>query len=155
MSRKATSGVSTPLLRRVLCEPFLRSIPGGAETTKSNTRSVSQTILLLSVLLGNADPSPMMIHLLLSPIVVPLYALVQYLEERPGAVLDQVNIRELVRGIVSTWTRVVALQDAVEGWWDIITGKGGWGPDDAHGENASNEWSVSEGELFIVRRSVM
>lgn len=155
MSRKATSGVATPLLRHFLCEPFLHSISRRAETTISKTKSVSQAVLLLSVLVSNADPSPAMIHLLLSPIIVPLYALVQFLEERPGAVLNQVSARELVRGLVSTWTRVIAPKDAVEGWWDIVTGKGGWGLDDTSNDNPSNEWSIDDGELFIVHRLVM
>lgn len=107
------------------------------------------------MLIGNADPSPILIHLLLSPIIVPLYALVQYLEERPGAVLHQVSTGELARGLVSTWARVVLPEDAVDGWWRIVTGQGGWGLDDADNETSSNRWSIRDGELFITQRLVM
>lgn len=159
MSRKTTAESVTPLLRRILCKPLLATpapliIP--LEGVDTEERTVSEVISLMSSLLVNADPSPAMIHLLLSPIIVPLYSLMSFLEDRRGAILNEPTLRELSRGLVLTWGRVAGSQDVTKGWWNIIQGTGGWGidegDDDSPNANAPKEWAIRGGEPIITNR---
>lgn len=156
MGRKASAEIVTPILRDILCKPFITISPLPLPDRKNDTASiktVSRAILLMSSLFVTADPSPVMIHLLLSPIIVPLYSLVQFLDERRGAVLNEPGTRELGRGLVLTWARVSGSKEAIRGWWNIIQGFGGWALDGFGRElDKLKEWAISDGELIITKR---
>lgn len=156
MSRKVSAEIVTPILRRIFCKPFLvKPSPSIVlvESTEKTSKTVSEAVHLMSALLVNADPSPAMIHLLLSPIIVPLYSLVIFLDDRRGAVLNEPALRELSRGLLMTWGRVAGSQDVIKGWWNIIQGVGGWGIDE--GENMDEvpkEWVLRAGSPTIATR---
>lgn len=141
MGRRATAELVTPILRDILCKPFL---------SMNAQKTSSQAIALLTTLLVNADPSPVMIHLLLSPIIVPLYALAEFLDNHRGAILNEPPTRELGHGLITTWARVVRLEEAIKGWWAVIQGVGSWGLDE-EAEN-TKEWTIQKGEPTLQLR---
>ncbi|KAF8319706.1 hypothetical protein DL93DRAFT_2053341, partial [Clavulina sp. PMI_390] len=135
MSKRAPAEIVTPVLRQILCTPFLvapENPPALVEQINSPQNSgitVSESITIFNALFLNADPSPAMIHLLLYPIITPLYSLVAFLEKRRGVISDAA-LQEKARGLLITWSRIAAARDVVKGWWNIIRGTAGWGMDD-------------------------
>jgi hypothetical protein len=107
-----------------------------ASTISSSTESHDSsdpraTVLTLQVLLTNIDPSPLLISSILSPIAPPLFTLWSRLER---AKTSDPALKESVKGLLSTWGRVVGMQDAVDRLWGIVCGEGGeWDVDAASG----------------------
>ena len=75
----------------------------------------------IQVLLTNTDPSPHLITALLTPIVPSLYSLYACLE---GAKAADPILREGIKGLLSTWGRLVSSEDVIGTIWQIIGGEG-------------------------------
>ncbi|KAI0326655.1 hypothetical protein GY45DRAFT_69015 [Cubamyces sp. BRFM 1775] len=75
----------------------------------------------IQVLLTNTDPSPHLITALLTPIVPSLYSLYACLE---GAKAADPILREGIKGLLSTWGRLVSSEDVIGTIWQIINGEG-------------------------------
>ncbi|KAI0663236.1 hypothetical protein C8Q70DRAFT_501309 [Cubamyces menziesii] len=75
----------------------------------------------IQVLLTNTDPSPHLITALLTPIVPSLYSLYACLD---GAKAADPILREGIKGLLSTWGRLVSSEDVTRTIWRIIHGEG-------------------------------
>ncbi|KAF7301652.1 RTP1-C1 domain-containing protein [Mycena indigotica] len=77
----------------------------------------------LTTLVTNTDPSPTMISSLLSPIMSSLYSLLYTFDTTRTA---DPSIKEAVRGLLATWGRVIATEEALAILWSITAGEGGY-----------------------------
>ncbi|OSX60155.1 hypothetical protein POSPLADRAFT_1066562 [Postia placenta MAD-698-R-SB12] len=82
----------------------------------------SSALSSIQTLLTNADPSPTFITNLLTPIVPPLYAILSHLEANKTS---DPALRESVRGLLSTWGRVVGAAEGIAALWLVVQGEGG------------------------------
>ena len=160
ISRLLTSPTTTPVVNPILLPgihtPFsvshVESLPASSDPSKT----ASQSLALLTTLLLNTDPSPMLISTLLNPILVPLYSLLEFLSDHRGAVYTDPGTKEMVEGLLRTWARVAVTSDATAGWWGVIQGTGGWGLMDLRNESSFyKEWALRNGELVVEQRSVV
>lgn len=139
LSRMLTSGyehhnivssILLPLLHdSILLEtPEIENAPPD-KAKKSLTPSTS--IYTLQNLILNTDPSPNLVSALFTPIATSLYTLHAYLE---SSKTSDPAFREVVKGLLETWARVVVTQEVVEVCWLIIDGEGGYWKADIAGE---------------------
>lgn len=84
--------------------------------------STDASLRVIQVLLTNADPSPLLISTLCTPIVPSLYALYAYLGDVKAS--DPV-LRESLKGYLETWGRLVGSAEVISTLWRIIQGEGG------------------------------
>ncbi|KAJ7095353.1 hypothetical protein B0H15DRAFT_775607 [Mycena belliarum] len=101
----------------------------------SPPRAALSTIMML---LTNSDPSPALISSVLSPIVSTLYSLLLYLDR---VKTSDPSLKEMLRGLLGTWGRVVGATEALAVLWSVIDGQGG-------------EWQVDlEGQITRLEKS--
>lgn len=110
--------ISQPLPRRQILsqlhDPFVKCTGIDARTALS----------ALTTLVMNADPSPSLLSILLSPVVPYLYSLLFHLDTVKTA---DPTIRESVRGLLATWARVVTVSEGTSCLWGIVNDpKPGW-----------------------------
>ncbi|KAF7352810.1 RTP1-C1 domain-containing protein [Mycena venus] len=106
-----------------------------AVSPASPPRAALATIMTL---VTNTDPSPALISSLLSPIVSSLYSLLYYLDQ---VKTSDPSLKELLRGLLGTWGRVIGATEAYAILWSVIDGQGG-------------EWSVDlEGQITRLEKS--
>ena len=99
--------------------------------------TASQSLEKLLIILTNTDPSPPLLSTLLSPILPALYNALFCLDDKKTS---DPHAKEILRGVLETWGRVVTFDEAVSGLWHIINNEGG-------------EWEVNiAGELTRVDR---
>ena len=117
-------GNATKIIVSHLHDSFLNvgSSTGSTVTTALNT---------LTTLLTNSDPSPKLITSLLSPIVPSLYSLLFHLD---SIKTSSPEIKETVRGLLVTWSRIVSASDAVEILWSIFDQEAGQWHSDMDGD---------------------
>ncbi|OBZ76096.1 hypothetical protein A0H81_03253 [Grifola frondosa] len=116
-SRELVAGIVLPLLHN----PILHGNRGSS--------SLIDTLTTIQTLLTNTDPSPLFISVLLSPIMPSLYSLSHYLDHTK--ISDPV-IKELVKGFLATWGRVIGQPAGVKTFWDIVCGEvPEWGIDNS------------------------
>ncbi|KAJ7682824.1 hypothetical protein DFH06DRAFT_306273 [Mycena polygramma] len=77
---------------------------------------------IIMMIVTNTDPSPTLISILLSPIVSALYSLLYHLDQ---VKTSDPSLKELLRGLLGTWGRVVGATEALAILWSIIDGQGG------------------------------
>ncbi|KAJ6599093.1 hypothetical protein DFH09DRAFT_24467 [Mycena vulgaris] len=108
--------LATPTFPAVLSflHPPLLSI-----TPSSPPRAALSMIMML---VTNTDPSPDLISSLLSPIVSTLYSLLHYLDQIKTS---DPSLKEMLRGLLGTWGRVVSATEALAVLWSVIDGQGG------------------------------
>ncbi|KAJ3925617.1 MAG: hypothetical protein NXY57DRAFT_30897 [Lentinula lateritia] len=92
--------------------------------TYPDTEETDLTIVLgnLTTLLTNSDPSPELISTLLSPIVRPLYGLLFHLD---SIRTSDPELKEMVRGLLMTWSRITSSSEAIDILWTIFDDEGG------------------------------
>ena len=92
--------------------------------TEVNETDANTALSILTNLIMNADPSPTLISMLLSPVIPSVYALSFYLD---SVKTSDPLLKESVRSILTTWGRVVAVPEGVDCLWHIIRGeKSNW-----------------------------
>ncbi|KAH9894464.1 hypothetical protein C8Q73DRAFT_518427 [Cubamyces lactineus] len=87
----------------------------------AGSMSPKASLNTIQVLLINTDPSPHLITALLTPIVPSLYSLYACLD---GAKAADPILREGIKGLLSTWGRLVSSEDVIGTIWRIIGGEG-------------------------------
>uniref|UniRef100_A0A0W0FZR1 Uncharacterized protein n=1 Tax=Moniliophthora roreri TaxID=221103 RepID=A0A0W0FZR1_MONRR len=117
LSRLLAGNDETPrtIILSTLHSPFL-------QPESNSTTTAATAVSTLSSLLANSDPSPELITSLLSPIVPPLYALLYHLE---SVKISDPTIREAVRDMLLTWSRVMTKSEAVAVLWFILNDQDG------------------------------
>ncbi|KAJ3891226.1 hypothetical protein GG344DRAFT_88397 [Lentinula edodes] len=92
--------------------------------TRPDTEETDVTIVLgnLTTVLTNSDPSPELISTLLSPIVRPLYGLLFHLD---SIRTSDPELKEMVRGLLLTWSRITSSSEAIDTLWTIFDDEGG------------------------------
>jgi hypothetical protein len=104
---------SFPAVLSFLHPPLLSVVPA---------TSPREALFTIMTLVTNTDPSPSLISSLLSPIVSALYSLLYYLD---GVKTSDPSLKELLRGLLGTWGRVVGPTEALGILWSVIDGQGG------------------------------
>ncbi|ELU45902.1 nucleolar protein [Rhizoctonia solani AG-1 IA] len=133
ISKSPTLKIASPMIHgRFFYEP----------TLSLETPSLSDTITTLTTLFTSTDPSPFLAQVVIEPILVPLYNLLAHLDAQR---ISDPTLKELARGLIKTWARLVGREEAVEGLWSVIQGTGGWGV----GGEAKWCWDVAEEGLEI------
>ncbi|KAF8709365.1 Required for nuclear transport of RNA pol II C-terminus 1, partial [Rhizoctonia solani] len=133
ISKSLTLKIASPMIHgRFFYEP----------TPSLETPSLSDTITTLTTLFTSTDPSPFLAQVVIEPILVPLYNLLAHLDAQR---ISDPTLKELARGLIKTWARLVGREEAVEGLWSVIQGTGGWGV----GGEAKRCWDVGEEGLEI------
>ncbi|KDQ64472.1 hypothetical protein JAAARDRAFT_116363 [Jaapia argillacea MUCL 33604] len=119
---------------QILHGPFLDTPAEGLQSDPDDSQprlTPADALSTLVVLITNTDPSPTLISSILGPIVPSLYALLDHLE---GRKTSDPEVKESIRGLLTTWGRVVSNAEIVDGFWSIILGEGGhWSVDVAGG----------------------
>ena len=100
-------------------------------TPEQELLSTAECISTLQTILVNTDPSPALLSMLLTPIVPALYAILGCLESKKTA---EPALRESVKGLLGTWSRIVSAQEVEEVYWGVIEGEGGYWKVDIAGE---------------------
>lgn len=109
-------GIAAKIIIEKLHGPLLHVVPD-AETTAATT-----TLEILGTLLTNSDPSPKIISSLLSPIVPALYGLLFHLD---SIKISDPELKEMVRGLLMTWSRIVSTSEAIDVLWSIFDDESG------------------------------
>ncbi|KAG6817465.1 hypothetical protein H0H87_008633 [Tephrocybe sp. NHM501043] len=87
-----------------------------AETAEAKISTSSALTTLIS-LVSNADPSPTLISALLSPVLLTLYSLLYHMDH--VKTVDP-SLRESLRGLTTTWGKIVGTTDGMDILWSII-----------------------------------
>lgn len=110
--------IASSIVLRTFHEPFTTAVDEASAT--STDLDATTALSTLMTLITNTDPSPDLISALLSPIVSPLYALLHHLDHVRTA---DPTLKESVRGLLSTWARVVVSEEGVTQLWSILVGE--------------------------------
>lgn len=102
--------------------PILLITPDLSTSEETKALTAVEAIQVIQIFLTNTDPSPNLVSIILSPIVTSLYALLGTLAHVKTADPTQ---RELVRGLLIAWGRVVPTDEAVAILWACVDGQGG------------------------------
>lgn len=155
---RSQPSVTRPILLPILHGPFIRSVLS-PETDfvpaepSPKPFTADSSLGLLTAILTHTDPSPPLLNTLLTPILPPLFSLVLYLDAHPGVILADPNTKEIVRGLLKTWARVIDNDHAVKALWATIQGAQGWGMSLDPGLDATQKnWAVVMGELKVISR---
>lgn len=97
----------------------------------SERPGVASCISTLQTLLINTDPSPALLSTVFTPISAMLYAILGYLNSKETA---DPALRETIRGLLGTWSRIVSTEEVEKVCWSIIEGEGGYWKVDIVGE---------------------
>ncbi|THH18393.1 hypothetical protein EW146_g2595 [Bondarzewia mesenterica] len=132
------SSVLLPILHdpffRISSDPPPESQPPASACLVLTPRTA---LYVLQTFITNTDPSPTVISTVISPIVPALYSLLSILEQTKTA---DPALKEVVRGLLTTWGRIVEAQEVVAILSACIEDKGG-------------DWTVDvAGELKRVER---
>lgn len=79
--------------------------------------SVDEALDRLTLLLANTHPSPTLISTLLTPLILPLYSLLDYLDH---VKTSDPRLKEAVKALLVTWFKIVPSGKAVEALWSIL-----------------------------------
>ncbi|KAJ3986901.1 hypothetical protein F5890DRAFT_1636144 [Lentinula detonsa] len=101
--------IPAKIVLSLLHDPFLK----GSDKPTDVTTALND----LTILLTNSDPSPELISSLLSPVVRPLYALLFHLDT---VKTSDPELKEVVRGLLMTWSRIASTSEAVDILWSIL-----------------------------------
>jgi hypothetical protein len=119
------------MLLSSLHDPILLVTPDLSTSEEAKELTAVEAIQVIQIFLTNTDPSPNLVSTILSPIVTSLYALLETLAHVKTA---DPTLRELVRGLLVAWGRVVSTDEAVAILWACVEGQGGeWAIDIAGG----------------------
>lgn len=108
--------------------------------TDEKALTASKSVSVLTNIIVNADPSPNLISVLISPVISPLYALLFQLD---SVKTSDPTLKESVRGLLSTWARVVAVPEGIAKLWSIL-------------DDGEIEWQINlEGQVKRVAKLVL
>lgn len=93
--------------------------------------STAECISTLQTILINTDPSPALLSTVFTSIASALYAILGCLDSKKTV---DPALKETVKGLLGTWSRIVSAQEVEEVCWDIIEGEGGYWKVDIAGE---------------------
>ena len=88
-------------------------------------------ISTLQTILTNTDPSPALLSTVFTPIASALYAILGCLDLKRTT---DPALKETVKGLLGTWSRIVLVQEVEEVCWGIIEEEGGYWKVDIAGE---------------------
>ena len=92
-------------------------IPEPKRPDTTDCISTLQTILI------NADPSPALLSTVFTPIASALYVILGCLDSKKTV---DPALKETIKGLLGTWSRIVSAQEVEEVCWNIIEGEGGY-----------------------------
>ncbi|PCH41522.1 hypothetical protein WOLCODRAFT_163168 [Wolfiporia cocos MD-104 SS10] len=151
--------VVSSILLPIIHRPFLQltSPPPGADPeptpapaqpvpAAAQDMSPSAALAVLQTLLTNADPSPTFVTNLLTPIVPPLFAILEHLETSKTS---DPALKESVRGFLATWGRLVSASDGVDTLWRVVQAEGGDWKSDIAGDLARVEAAARASSLSL------
>ncbi|KAK7061701.1 RTP1-C1 domain-containing protein [Favolaschia claudopus] len=84
--------------------------------------SPNSALSSIMAIVTNTDPSPPLISSLLSPVVAALYSLLYHLDQ---VKTSDPGLKEMLRGLLGTWGRVVSTTETIAIIWSIVDGQGG------------------------------
>ncbi|KAJ7904493.1 hypothetical protein B0H14DRAFT_2663092 [Mycena olivaceomarginata] len=133
------AGMSAELYFSTITPKILELLSDRAPTSYRRAAAFSISPLsTIMTLVTNTDPSPALISSLLSPIASALYSLLYHLDK---VKTSDPSLKEMLRGLLGTWGRVVGATEALAILWSVIDGQGG-------------EWRVDlEGQISRVEES--
>jgi hypothetical protein len=105
-------------------------IPEPKQLSTTDCISTLQTILI------NTDPSPALLSTVFTPIASALYAILGCMDSKKT--MDPA-LKEIIKGLLGTWSRIVSAQEVEEVCWGIIKGEGGYWKVDIAGEITQTE----------------
>ncbi|KAF9649373.1 hypothetical protein BDM02DRAFT_1873427 [Thelephora ganbajun] len=128
-NREESLSILLPRVHR----PFLQAaelLPreGIAEAEQFTTTGCIST---LQTILINTDPSPALLSTIFTPITAALYAVLGCLDSKQTA---DPALKETVKGLLGTWSRIVSAREVEEVCWGIIEGGGGYWKIDITGD---------------------
>lgn len=88
-------------------------------------------ISTLQTILTNTDPSPALLSTVFTPIASALYVILECLDSKRTT---DPALKETVKGLLGTWSRIIPAQEVEEMCWCIIEGEGGYWKVDIAGE---------------------
>lgn len=114
-------------------QPFLRVVKPSHPDDLAGPEQPRATdcIATLQTILVNTDPSPVLLSTVFTPIAPALYAILMCLDSKKTA---DPALRETVKGLLGTWSRIVSAQEVEQVCWSIIEGEGGYWKIDIAGE---------------------
>lgn len=128
-SREETLGILLPQIHRPLLQV---TGPLAADFIAEQERlSTATCILTLQAILINTDPSPALLSTVFTPIAPALYAILSCLESKKTT---DPALKETIKGLLGTWSRIVSEQEVEQTFWAIIDGEGGYWKVDVAGE---------------------
>ena len=133
-SREEALGILLPRIH----QPFLQATelqPRG-DIPEPEQLGTADCISTLQNILINTDPSPTLLSTVFTPIASALYAILQCLDSKKTT---DPALKEAVKGLLGTWSRIVSAQEVEEVCWSIIEGEGGYWKVDIAGEIARAE----------------
>jgi len=105
-------------------QPFLQTteLPPRDDVPEPKQLGINDGISTLQTILINIDPSPALISTVFTPIASALYAILGCLDSKKTT---EPVLKETIKGLLGTWSRVVSSQEVERVCWDIIEGEGG------------------------------
>ena len=114
-------------------QPFAKvtELPPQDDVPEHSQLNTADCISILQTILINTDPSPALLSTVFTPISPALYAILGCLDSQKTA---DPALKETVKGLLGTWSRIVSAQEVEEVGWSIIDGEGGYWKGDIAGE---------------------
>ena len=121
---KNREGTLSILLPRVH-QPFLEvaEVPPQDGIPEPKRPDTADCISTLQTILINTDPSPALLSTVFTPIASALYVILGCLESKKTV---DPALKETIKGLLGTWSRIVSAQEVEEVCWNIIEGEGGY-----------------------------
>jgi len=106
-------------------QPFLKvaELPLRDDVLEPKRLDTTDSISTLQTILINTDPSPALLSTIFTPIASVLYAILGCLDSKKTA---DPALKETIKGLLGTWSRIVSAQEVEEVCWSIVEGEGGY-----------------------------
>jgi len=114
-------------------QPFVKvtELPPQDDIPEQSQLSTADCISTLQTILINTDPSPALLSTVFTPIASALYAILGCLDSQKTT---DPALKETVKGLLGTWSKIVSAQEVEEVCSGIIGGEGGYWKVDIAGE---------------------
>jgi len=114
-------------------QPFLQvtGLPPQDDISEQKQLTATDCISTLQTILINTDPSPALLSTVLTPIASALYTILGSLDSKKTT---DPALKETIKGLLGTWSRVVSAREVEEVCWGVIEGEGGYWKVDIVGE---------------------
>jgi len=120
-NREETLSILLPRIH----QPFLKvaEVPPQDGVREPKRLDTADCISTLQTILINTDPSPALLSAIFTPIASALYAILGCLDSKKTV---DPALKEIIKGLLGTWSRIVSAQEVEEVCWSIIEGEGGY-----------------------------